>query len=285
MRYGISVPNFGVPADLVQLGHATERAGWDGFFLWDHVLVDADHPFPINDPWVVLGAIAQTTERVRLGTLVTPVARRRPWKLARETVTLDHLSGGRAVLGVGLGEPPDVEFGAFGEPTDDRVRAERLDEGLEVLFGLWSGARFSFEGRHLTVDGATFLPRPVQSPRIPVWVVGAWPKTRSLQRVLRWDGLLPDKINEDGSHGKVTPEDISAMKAYIDENRPPGAPFDIVMEGETPGNDPRQAATIVRPFAQAGATWWHESRWSSLSDPGPVRERIRQGPPRLDDGR
>jgi alkanesulfonate monooxygenase SsuD/methylene tetrahydromethanopterin reductase-like flavin-dependent oxidoreductase (luciferase family) len=273
VRYGISVPNFGDPAHLVELGHATERAGWDGFFLWDHVLVDADHPFPIDDPWVVLGAVAQTTERVRLGTLVTPVARRRPWKLARETVTLDHLSGGRAVLGVGLGEPPDAEFGAFGEPTDGRVRAELLDEGLEVLFGLWSGERFSFKGRHLTVDGATFLPTPLQSPRIPVWVAVVWPNRGPLRRAAQCDGMAPIRLGPRGVE-PVTPDDVREMLAVVREQRETDAPFDVavwVVSDTTAG---------AADYEAVGVTWLIESASGAPGWLDDIRGVIDAGPGR-----
>lgn len=271
MRYGISVPNFGNPADLVELGHATEGAGWDGFFLWDHMLVDTDHPFPITDPWVVLGAVAQTTERVRLGTLVTPVARRRPWKLARETVTLDHLSGGRTVLGVGLGVPPENEFGVFGEPADDRVRAERLDEGLEVLRGLWSGEPFSFSGRHLKVDGATFLPRPIQTPRIPVWVAVTWPHRRPLRRAARWDGVAPIRVGERGLE-PVTPDDVREMLAIVRELRETDEPFDVLMwvlSGTT---------ASAAEYEAAGVTWIVESASGEAGWLDDVRGVIDAGP-------
>jgi alkanesulfonate monooxygenase SsuD/methylene tetrahydromethanopterin reductase-like flavin-dependent oxidoreductase (luciferase family) len=272
VRHGISVPNFGSPSALVELGHATERAGWDGFFLWDHMLVDAGRPFPITDPWVVLGAVAQTTRRVRLGTLVTPVARRRPWKLARETVTLDHLSGGRAVLGVGLGVPPEAEFGAFGEPTDDRVRAERLDEGLEVLRGLWSGERFSFAGRHLRVDGATFLPPPVQTPRIPVWVAVTWPNRRPLLRAARWDGVAPLRIGEHGVE-PVTPDDVREILAIVRRQHEPDEPFDVLV-WTLPGT-----VAGAEDYEAEGVTWIIES---ASGEPGwleDIRGVIDAGPP------
>jgi alkanesulfonate monooxygenase SsuD/methylene tetrahydromethanopterin reductase-like flavin-dependent oxidoreductase (luciferase family) len=273
VRYGISVPNFGAPADLVELGHATERAGWDGFFLWDHVLADPDRPFPITDPWVVLGAIAQTTRRVRLGTLVTPVARRRPWKLARETVTLDHLSGGRSVLGVGLGFPPQAEFGVFGEPTDDRVRAERLDEGLEVLQGLWSGERFSFAGRHLTIDDATFLPRPLQTPRIPVWVAVVWPNRGPLRRAARWDGLAPIRVGERGVE-PVTPDDVREMLSVVHKERDTDEPFDVVVwsvAGTTAG---------AAEYEAEGVTWMIDSASGETDWLEDVRRVIDAGPSR-----
>ena len=168
MRFGITVPNidgFADPAFLVQLARDAEAAGWDGFFLWDHMIYR--RPWrPIIDPWVALGAVASATSSIRLGTAVTPLPRRRPWKVAREVATLDHLSGGRAILGVGLGAPND-EFDRFGEDSDARVRAEKLDESLTIIDGLWTGEPFSFEGKHFNVGEIRFLPKPVQ-PRVPI---------------------------------------------------------------------------------------------------------------------
>jgi alkanesulfonate monooxygenase SsuD/methylene tetrahydromethanopterin reductase-like flavin-dependent oxidoreductase (luciferase family) len=165
------------PDTLVELAVEAEAAGWDGVFLWDHLhFVRALH-FDVHDPWVMLGAIAHATERVLLGTLVTPVARRQPWELAKQVTTLDHLSRGRAVLGVGLGETAEDDFAAFGLDPDDHARAARLDEGLEVLEGLWSGQPYVHHGPAFDVD-AEFLPPPVQRPRPPIWVGGIWPHRR-----------------------------------------------------------------------------------------------------------
>jgi alkanesulfonate monooxygenase SsuD/methylene tetrahydromethanopterin reductase-like flavin-dependent oxidoreductase (luciferase family) len=218
--------------------------------------------------------MAMRTERVRIGAMLTPPARRRPWKLARETMTLDRLSDGRLVLPVGLGALDDGGFSKVGEPTDRKVRAQLLDESLEILTGLWSGEPFAYEGEHYRLEEMTFLPRPVQSPRIPIWVVGAWPSEKSMRRALRYDGLLAYT-----TRGEVTPEDIRAMKAYVEENRGATAPFDIVWEGVTPGEDPDRAAQIVGPFAEAGITWWMESMWSPPNEPDDLRTRIKQGPP------
>jgi len=179
------------------------------------------------------------------------------------------------VVPVGLGATDDGGFSKVGEPTDRRVRAELLDESLEILAGLWSGEPFSYEGKHYHLKEMTFLPPPVQRPRIPIWVVGAWPSKKSVNRSLRYDGLLAYT-----TRGEVTPDDIRAMKDYVEENRPEETPFDIVWEGETPGDDPERAASIVRPFAEAGATWWMESPWTPPNEPDDLRARIRQGPPR-----
>ena len=178
---------------------------------------------------------------------------------------------------VGLGATDDGGFSKVGEPVDRKVRAELLDESLEILTGLWSGEPFSYEGRHYRLEEMTFLPPPVQRPRVPIWVVGAWPSKKSMNRALRYDGLLAYT-----TRGEVTPDDIRAMRAHVDENRAEETPFDIVWEGETPGDDPERAASIVRPFAEAGATWWMESPWTPPNEPDDLRVRIRQGPPRVD---
>lgn len=291
MHYGFTIPGpGGNPRLVAELAREAEEAGWDGVFFPDCICIDpkADPNAYGDDPWVVLAAMAMRTERLRLGTMITPVSRRRPWKLARETLTLDLLSNGRLTLSVGLGALDDLGFGAVGEATDRKTRAELLDEGLAILTGLWSGQPFSFDGKHYHLEEVTFMPRPVQQPRIPIWVVGAWPRTKSLERVLRYDGLLPNKINPDGTQGEVTPDDIRDMLAYVAERRTATTPFDMVYEGETPGDDPARAAEIVRPFVEAGITWWLESMWSPRieregwsSTEEAVRTRIRQGPPRV----
>jgi hypothetical protein len=276
MQYGFIIPR-GDLRTIIEQAVAAEAAGWDGVFYWDGIYIESMGP--MYDPWVTLAAMAMRTERVRLGAVLTPVSRRRPWKLARETVTLDHLSGGRLVLPVGLGALEDGGFGKVGEPTDRKTRAELLDEGLAVLTGLWSGEPFSFQGAHYQVEEMTFLPPPVQQPRIPIWVVGAWPRPKSMDRALRYDGLLPAKVNADGTAGEVTPADLVAMREYIAAHRTASTPFEILWEGETPGDDPARAAALVRPWAEAGATWWMESRWTT-EDVAAVMARIRQGPPR-----
>lgn len=278
MQYGFILPHGDIHT-LAEMAREAEEAGWDGVFYWDGIYIA--EVGPMYDPWIVLATMAMRTERVRLGLILTPPSRRRPWKLARETVTLDHLSRGRLILPVGLGALDDGGFGKVGEVTDRKQRAELLDESLEILTGLWSGKPFSYQGKHYHLEEMTFLPPPVQSPRIPIWVVGAWPSKKSMQRVLRYDGLLPTNIAHGEAPAEISPEDIRAMKAYIEEHRRLTTPFDIVKEGETPGEDPERAREIVRPYAEAGATWWTESRWS-FPPIAELRQRIQQGPPRLD---
>jgi hypothetical protein len=305
IRFGLDMPNMGACGSaqaLADLAVEAEQAGWDGFFVWDTVYAEMDDPRnePTCDPWIALAAIAGRTQKIRLGPLVTPIARRQPWILARETVTLDHLSNGRLILPVGLGALVDGAFSKVGEITERKARARRLDEGLEILEGLWSGKPFKFSGEHFHVDEMAFLPRPFRSPRIPVWVVGAWPRMKSMQRALRWDGILPNKFSADGQNlandgsstaGGMTPTDIREMKAFIDEKRSqigiePGArPYEIVVGGGTPRADLAQEADTIRPYADAGATWWLESVWKTFyaapGDMQALRDRIKQGPPQL----
>jgi alkanesulfonate monooxygenase SsuD/methylene tetrahydromethanopterin reductase-like flavin-dependent oxidoreductase (luciferase family) len=266
---------------VAELAHEAEEAGWDGFFLWDHLLFENKWRLPIADPWVALAAMAMRTSRIRLGPLVTPVPRRRPWKLARETVTLDHLSNGRLILGVGLGWPPVDDFARFGEESDDKVRAARLDEGLDILTGLWSGEPFSYQGQHYHIQEETvFLPRPVQAPRIPIWVAGFWPKKAPFRRAARWDGVFPLSLNVNWDQS-IPPAEVQATLAYIQSQRASDTPFDVTVGGETPGDDPARAAAIVAPYGAVGVTWWIENVVPQRGPLEAMRQRIRQGPPRL----
>jgi hypothetical protein len=278
VRYGLIIPR-GEIREIAELAHEAEVAGWDGVFYWDGIFIEG--VTEVYDPWVVLAAMAMRTERVRLGAMLTPPARRRPWKLARETTSVDRLSNGRLILPVGLGTLDDGGFTRVGEPTDRRTRAERLDESLAILTGLWSGEPFAYNGQHYQMDAMTFLPTPVQRPRIPIWVVGAWPRTKSMTRALRYDGVIPHKLNPDGSMGEIAPADIADMRAFITQQRMEATPYDIVWEGRTPGDDPAAAAAIVRPFVEAGITWWIEAMWSAPNELTDIRARIHQGPPRV----
>lgn len=277
MKYGFVIP-CGAIGDIVDLAVEAEEAGWDGAFTWDGIHIDGVGP--MSDPWVTLAAMALRTERVTIGAIITPVSRRRPWKLARETVTVDHLSAGRLVLPVGLGAIDDGGFAKVAEPTDRRTRAELLDEGLEILCGLWSGEPFRYEGKHHRVEEMTFLPPPLQKPRIPIWVVGVWRRERSMARAAHYDGLIPYKQDQERSPAEVTPDDIRSIREWLDDRRPAdAAPFDIVVEGETSAQDGPTAAAQVRPFEDAGATWWLEGLWSAMQEPDRVRQRILAGPP------
>jgi alkanesulfonate monooxygenase SsuD/methylene tetrahydromethanopterin reductase-like flavin-dependent oxidoreductase (luciferase family) len=250
VKHGIDIPPFDELADprvLAELAADAEERGWDGFFLWDHILYRAPVR-AVADPWVALAAVACATSRMRIGTMVTPLPRRRVHKLARETVTLDLLSAGRLTLGVGIGSARNGEFEPFGEVSDPREQAKLLDQGLANLVRYWGGE---------------FEPVPVQQPRIPVWVAGEWPHRRPVQRALRWDGLFPTRVPD--------PAALAELAGQIRAGRPAGEPFDLVV-ALPPGED-------SAPWARAGATW-------TVTDLGinptlaQVRETIEAGPGR-----
>jgi alkanesulfonate monooxygenase SsuD/methylene tetrahydromethanopterin reductase-like flavin-dependent oxidoreductase (luciferase family) len=264
MRYALDVPNFGDFADvrrIANIANAAEAAGWDGFFIWDHLALDYD----TADVTVALTAIALATERIRFGALITPLPRRRVQKVAREIASLDHLSNGRIVLGVGLGYPPDVEYAAFGEPSSDRARAERLDESLDVLTALWRGERVDYDGAHLRVHTPPFRPVPVQRPGVPIWVACGWPRAhRAFRRAARFDGVYP-MPSDPSERFFLLPDEIRSLRTTIGRDDPA---FDVIATA-APGRDPDE-------YAAAGATWWVEVCATSAD----ATARAATGPPR-----
>jgi len=279
MRYALYLPNFGAEHSargLADLAREAEEAGWDGFFLWDHVNA-GEAGMPMLDVWVTLAAMAMTTSRIRLGATVTPLPRRRPWKLARETVTLDHLSNGRLTLGVGLGVPEEFEL--FGENSDNKVRAIKLDEGLEILTGLWKGLPFEYHGQAYQVEKTTFRPPSLQQPRIPVWVGGWWPTKAPFRRAACWDGVIPLKQSGDNL---LTPQDVQDVRAFINKERTSREPFEIAIISWTDPSDPGAATAKVAAYAEAGTTWWLESLYMQQNSLEELRKRIRVGPPKVE---
>ncbi|HEY7882132.1 MAG TPA: LLM class flavin-dependent oxidoreductase [Streptosporangiaceae bacterium] len=282
LRRALAVPPFtDDPAGVIGLGVAAEQAGFDGFFLWDHlVFADTGQGPPILDPWQILAVVATQTSRIRLGTMITPVPRRRPWQLAKETVTLDRLSGGRVILGVGLGSPPYADFGIFHEPTANRERAALLDEGLQVLAGLWTGERFTHQGRYFTVDPVRFSPAPVQQPRIPVWVGGVLPAAGPVRRACRWDGMVPlhGSPRPDGGMSLTgpTPADIAAVRdqAWSSRGTPEG--FDLVVWADLE-QEPGDVELVAPAYTAAGATWWIETAHPGPGGQAEAARRVSRG--------
>jgi alkanesulfonate monooxygenase SsuD/methylene tetrahydromethanopterin reductase-like flavin-dependent oxidoreductase (luciferase family) len=240
MRTGVSLPIFDAladPATLARLAVRAEDRGWDGVFLWDHVMYRSP-VVSATDPWIALAAIATATDRVQIGPMVTPLARRRPWIVARQAVALDRLSGGRFVLGLGLGlDSSGSELSSFGEEVDDRRRARMLDEGLAVLTGLLSGERVAHRGEFYTVDGVTFLPAPARPGGLPIWLAARWPNRRPVARALRHDGVV-----------LIDTDDPGDLAGIVADARALDRPFEVVVLGR-PGTD-------VAGWRAAGATWW-----------------------------
>lgn len=275
MRFALNVPNFGEYGDprlLAGLAREAEESGWDGFFLWDHIAWEGAAHYA--DPWISLSAIAVETGRIRIGPMVTPLPRRRPWKVAHEAATLDRLSDGRLTLGLGIGGR-EREFGYFGEEADAKRRAAMLDEGLEILTKMWGAEPFTHRGEHYEITEAHLTPPPSQRPRIPIWVAGTWPRKRPFLRALRWDGYAPEGV--DGS--PLTPEDVREMAESAPEQRVNVEPLDIRISGSTRGLGRDEARRKVARLAEAGATWWDETLPPSGMSLGEARERVRLGPP------
>ncbi|MEZ4531916.1 MAG: LLM class flavin-dependent oxidoreductase [Thermomicrobiales bacterium] len=272
MKFGFVIPEASA-REFLELAVEIERAGWDAAFGWETV-------YGI-DPWVVLGGMAASTERIRLGTLLTPPSRRRPWKLASELVTLDMVSNGRAMLCAGLGAI-DTGFAQVGEETDRKTRAQLMDDCLDLLPKFWSGEPFEFHGTHYDVDWNAPLGAvvPVQQPRIPIWTVGLMGSRASLRRAARWDGILPNARDADGNWLSPTPAQLPALREELASLGADMDRFDIALEGVTPPGD-EAALDRVRALAENGATWWIESMWQAPGGIPAVRERIAAGPPQL----
>ena len=289
MKFGVYVLAFGHYSDpraLVELARETESAGWDGFFIADAILWSKDEPPPVADTWTALAAIAVSTSRLKIGSLITPLPRRRPWIVARETVSVDHLSGGRTILGVGLGDPPDVEYEAFGEDGNTKVRAQKLDEGLDVINALWTGEAVIYRGKYFTVEGVKFLPKPLQRPRIPVWVAGQLPNKSPFRRAAKWDGVFPLKTPPEGVPFKyetfwLKPQDLQEVRTLVNQHRHESGPFDFIAAGATPANDEAKASQITASFEKVGATWWLEWMDAQRGSFEQAKERILAGPPRV----
>lgn len=274
IRFGISLGAAGEgrdPRSMAELAALAEAAGWDGIFLEDYIVYQGQIDMPTYDPWVVLAAMASVTSRVRLGTTVTPLPRRRPWKLASEAVSLDHLSAGRVILGVGAGDVADPAFTAVHEPVAARVRAQLLDEALEIVAGLWTGRPVRYQGAHYSVEGLRLAATPVQQPRIPIWVGGDWLAPGVRRRVSRWDGACVYK-GRPGAGVPMTPNDVGDILSLVADERGSADGFDVKVGGD------RDLAQI-QAFAEAGATWWNE--WIPPGDRQRTRAMIANGPPRL----
>ena len=274
MRYGIVTANLGAYADprvAVRLARTAETAGWEAFFVWDHL--GFVRGVPSGDPYVILSAVAASTTRLKLGLAVTPLARRRPQVVANAVASLDLLSGGRAIFGAGLGGVPE-EFTAFGEPGDPKERAAMLDEGLQILDGLWSGETVAHRGRHYAVQGVSLAPRPLQRPRIPIWIGGEGPP--ALRRAARWDGWLAPATSHDGTPTMAkSPGRIAEMVAEIRRHRITPAPFEVAIDGYSEAGDPG----LPRAYAAAGATWWLESIHDARGPLDEVMARVNAGSP------
>ncbi len=271
MHYAIDVVTLGDYANprlVVQLAQVAEAAGWEGLFVWDHLAFAWG--VPAGDPWVILAAVAQATTRLKIGTAVTPVPRRRPQVLANTIATLDCLSEGRVIFGAGLGGVPQ-EFSAFGETAEARVRAQQLDEGLDVVNRLWAGESVMYYGQYYTVDNVALSPLPVQRPRVPIWIGGE--SRPALRRAARWDGWIVGGDNEQAEMIK-TPEQVADKVSYLYQHRSATTPFDVALTGCSTSSDGK----MIREYAAAGVTWWLESLHGFRGSFDELLARVKSGP-------
>ncbi len=276
MRKGLFLAPFGEfsdPRRVAELALTAERAGWDGLFLWDHIL--AGPGTPIADPWVTLAAVAALTTRLRIGAMVTPVARRRPWVLARQAATLDRLSGGRVVFGVGLGDDGWREYSAFGELESPAGRAVALDEGLAIIRSLWAGAPVHRVGTVHRVDVPAFLPPPLQDP-IPTWAACRWPHRRPLRRAAALEGCFPI-FGGGWPPPPPSPDQISKVRTAL-LSLGGSADADLVVTHASWARPPGTGAELSR-FEEAGATWWLEWLGPEGLTPSGVERVVGAGPP------
>ncbi len=294
MQYAVYAPTFndyGEPGRLIELAQCAERAGYDAFFIWDHLVLEGGGQLEVLDATIMLGALAQATKRMRLGAMITPLARRRPWKLAKEMATLDRLSGGRMVLGVGLGEPAPLEFEAFGEDGSARGRAARLDEGLLIFDALVRGESVNHSGEHFHLQAAQLAPRATQQPRMPVWVAASLPAQAGVRRAARWDGVFPVRVPQDILDGAsvtaldwsqwwLKPQDFLSLVADITSYRTLTTPFDVLASGRVAHWPAAQARAHVAAYAAAGANWWCEWVDESIGTYASTLAAIAQGPSR-----
>lgn len=272
MKLGIALP-YNISRQAGKLAKLAEDAGWDGIFLGDAIWTE--------DPMITLAAAACSTSRIRLGTMITPVPLRRPWKLASESLALDRLSEGRLTLGLAAGAVWMGWQGFPDEVTETHSRVEMLDETIELLKLFFRCKPFDYDGKHyhlkLTLVDEMYYPgKPVQQPSIPLWVVGIWPMEKSMQRTLKGDGVIVEARSPDGSNADVTPQHVGEIKEFVRANRSMDTPFDIVINGSTKGLDEAQAREQLQAWQEAGATWWIEGMWDESVES--VEKYILKGP-------
>ncbi|ACZ42458.1 Luciferase-like monooxygenase [Thermobaculum terrenum ATCC BAA-798] len=284
MRFGVNIPAFDQlsnPKEIARLARMAEDSGWNGFFIWDDLIRDNG---PCGDTTVCLAAIAMSTTKISFGPMVIALPRRHPWKVAREAVSLDILSDGRLILGIGLGDPPE-SYERLGQIGDIKYRARWTDEALRVIELLWRGEETNFRGEYLRVDGVRFTPVPIQKPRIPIWIGGWWPNKGPMRRAAKWDGAIPGKWEQ-----ILSPQEAAEIRDFIASNRADSTSFDLAVSGITPHDDHNKAAEIVRPYIEVGVTWWIEdlgpTRFGTSWEIKPeqiteIEARIVAGPPRI----
>jgi alkanesulfonate monooxygenase SsuD/methylene tetrahydromethanopterin reductase-like flavin-dependent oxidoreductase (luciferase family) len=269
IKQGLLFPNHGSdPRFLAEIALEAEKAGWDGFFIWDNLVA--------LDPTIGLAAIAYATSKIKIGSMVFNVGRRRPWKLGRELVAIDHLSQGRLIIGAGLGD--EGAYTTYGETGGLKPRAEKLDEGLEILSGLLSGEEFEYTGKHYQIKKTQFRDKPVQESHVPIWIGGLWPNKGPFRRAAKYDGIMPHTVRSTTLGEQLTHEEVKDIMRYIESHRKGSMDdFTLAMLSSTPPEED-QAREIISPFIELGAKWWVESVFEWQIPMEDAIERVKAGP-------
>ena len=275
LKYGLLMPHGGpslnTPQKITDYAVMAEDAGWDGFFIWDSISKMA------VDPWITMANIASKTTKIKFGPMVTPIARRRPWMIAKALISLDQLSDGRVIFGAGLGDDP--VFDAIGELTSKKMRAEQFDEGLKVLDALLKGEKVSHKGEYYALKDVEFE-NGVQQPRIPIWMGGLWPAKAPFRRAAKWDGMMPHTVRSVTPGERLELDEVEEIMAYINDHRVGSMDdFDMVMLSYLP-EDKKEAEELVKRYYNKGVSWWvesvHEWKAESMDE---LKRRIQVGPP------
>ena len=282
MNFAVSLPNYKKYADvhlLIKMAKEAETAGWDGFVIWDHEA--AGGKSPVTDPWVTMGAIAAQTHKMKLGIIITQLAKHSPWKIAKEAATLDQLTDGRFILGIGLGFALEREFKVLGDEHKEKARKAVLDEILEILGDLWTEDDYKISDEHFKED----QPQPDRKKKrpvyIPIWMAGLWPDRLQFRRVAQWNGVLPIAKGYEYNN-MMLPEAINDVIEFVGSHRTVDEPFDIIHAGITSGVDHEKDKEIIETYRQAGVTWWMEAITPGRAPVEKIIERIKAGPPRLE---
>ena len=280
IKYGLGFIQFNElsnPELVVEFAIEAEKAGWDGFFLIDHIYFSRENISSIAETWVLLSAIAARTEKIKIGTCVSPLPRYHPWQFAKMAATLDILSKGRLILGLGLGGP-EVEYETFGQKYDLKILAEKMDECLDIIQGLWTGELFSYKGKHYQIDDACLLPKPLQNPRIPLILGGSWPFKKPFIRAAKYDGVLPIHRNFPQD---LNPNELKEILDTVKQNRINDDPFEVMMFGSG-FFVPDKRLEIMKPYIDLGITWWLE-HVNTLMQPSveKMKDLVKKGPPRI----
>lgn len=275
INFGIYIANFDIfesPIDYLDLAVATEENSWDGFFMWDHTVGIPGKP--ASETFTTLSAIASKTNNIKIGTTVTGLPRHRPWNLARKVATIDHISNGRFIFGIGLGARD--EYSPFNEENDNKILKEKVDESLQIIQGIFEKDHFSFSGKHYQLNDVSFNPKPKQK-NLPIWVAGTWPYKGPFRRAAKFNGIFP--LSADPDEIRLSPKEYQDIISFINQFRDPKSDFDVVSHMYTTGN--KEDDAWISDYIDVGVNWLIEVIYPGRASKKEIFDRIKKGPPSI----